>query len=241
MNELIKVENRDGIATCNARELHEYMEVSTRFNDWIKSRIEKYDFIAGVDYTSITGKKVTAQGNESSYIDYYITLDMAKELSMVENNEKGKEARKYFIAIEKKAKELIALPKTFAEALRLAADQQEKIEAQKNTILELTPKAEFYDTVADSKDAMQMRDVAAILNMPKWGRNKIFELLRARKVLDDRNVPYRKYQDALYFRVIETTTTDQYGCTHINLLTLVFQSGIDFIRKIINDYESKRL
>jgi phage antirepressor YoqD-like protein len=95
------------------------------------------------------------------------------------------------------------------------------------------PKVEFFDQVADSKDAIQMRDVAAVLNIPGWGRNKIFALLRQLKILDNRNIPYRAYQDKGYFRVIEQEFTDSEGETHINLKTLVYQSGVDFVRKVI--------
>jgi phage antirepressor YoqD-like protein len=78
-----------------------------------------------------------------------------------------------------------------------------------------------------------MRDVAAALNIPDLGRNKIFELLRKKGVLDDRNIPYREYQDRGYFRVIEQKWTDKEGETHINLKPLVYQRGIDFIRKVL--------
>jgi phage antirepressor YoqD-like protein len=95
------------------------------------------------------------------------------------------------------------------------------------------PKVEFFDQVADSKDVLQMRDVAAALNMPGWGRNKIFERLRNKGVFDERNVPYREFQDRKYFRVIEQKYTDSDGETHINLKTLVYQRGVEFIRTLL--------
>ncbi len=118
MDELIKIEEREGIATCNARDLHEFLEVKSRFNDWITGRIKKYDFVEGEDFTAITESKVTAQGNASEYMAYYISTDMAKELSMVENNDKGKQARKYFISIEKASKALALRFNDPAEAAR---------------------------------------------------------------------------------------------------------------------------
>jgi len=104
MNELIKIEKKEGIETVNARELHEFLGVQTQYKDWIRSRIEKFGFIENQDYIAIAEKKATAQGNQSEYKVHYISIDMAKELSMVENNEKGRQARQYFIAMEKKAK-----------------------------------------------------------------------------------------------------------------------------------------
>jgi len=111
------------------------------------------------------------------------------------------------------------------------ADLKAKAEADK-------PKVEFYDQVAGSGDAISIREVAAILNIPGWGQNRIFALLRGLKILDIRNVPYREYQDRGYFRVIEQKWTDKEGDTHINLKTLVYQKGVDFIRKIIQKQEA---
>ena len=79
-----------------------------------------------------------------------------------------------------------------------------------------------------------MRDVAAALNLPGWGRNKIFLYLRNNGILDEKNIPYRELQDRGYFRVVERTWTDAKGDTHISLTTLVYQRGIDYIRKMID-------
>ena len=104
MNELIKIENIKGIETCNARDLWIFLESKQKFADWIKNRIEKYEFIEGDGFITILGKTSEVGGRPT--IEYYLSLDMAKELSMVENNEKGKQARRYFIDCEKKLKEL---------------------------------------------------------------------------------------------------------------------------------------
>ena len=101
-NELIPLQpqtiNGNAVETVNAKELHEFLEVRSKFADWIKNRISEYDFTVNQDFTTVS--KNLENGGRS--IDYYITLDMAKELSMVERNEKGKQARKYFIECEKK-------------------------------------------------------------------------------------------------------------------------------------------
>jgi phage antirepressor YoqD-like protein len=116
---------------------------------------------------------------------------------------------------------------------RFEQEQELRKKAEKRlAIAEL--KAEFFDQVADSNDALPMRDVAAALNIPGLGRNKLFELLRKKGVLDNRNVPYREYQDRGYFRVIEPQWTDKEGDTHINLKSLVYQRGVDFIRKVLH-------
>ena len=98
MDELIPLQpqtiNGNAVETVNARELHTFLESKRQFADWIKNRISEYDFIENQDFVRFH-KKMKA--NNATMIEYHITLDMAKELSMVERNEKGKQARKYFI------------------------------------------------------------------------------------------------------------------------------------------------
>ena len=96
--ELIKVNKEN--KKVSARELHEFLEVETRFNDWFK-RMINYGFEENSEFRAITQKRVTAQGNMTTYIDYEITIDMAKEISMIQRTEKGKQARQYFIQCEK--------------------------------------------------------------------------------------------------------------------------------------------
>ena len=90
----------DSVNSVSARDLHRELEVKTRFNDWFKRQISKYEFVENRDFTAVTQNRVTAQGNNSKYIDYILTLDMAKELAMVEDNENGRKIRRYFIEIE---------------------------------------------------------------------------------------------------------------------------------------------
>jgi phage anti-repressor protein len=87
----------DTVQAVDARTLHQWLEVKSRFNDWIRNRISEYEFVENQDYISLTKNLVS--GGQST--DYLISLDMAKELSMVEKTAKGKEARQYFIACEK--------------------------------------------------------------------------------------------------------------------------------------------
>jgi len=103
MNEIIKIEQKNGIETVNARELHEFLESKYHFSDWIKSRIEKYGFEENTDFVKVS-EKIDTSGGVQSVIQYHISIDMAKQLSMVENNKKGIEARKYFINCEKALK-----------------------------------------------------------------------------------------------------------------------------------------
>ena len=118
MNELISLAqsaiNGELQQTVNAKELYEFLEVRSKFADWIKNRIADYDFQENQDF--ITLSKNLENGGRT--IEYYITLDMAKELSMVERNDKGREARKYFITCEKLAKQ--ASTASLSEQLKVA-------------------------------------------------------------------------------------------------------------------------
>lgn len=126
-------------------------------------------------------------------------------------------------------------PKTFAEALRLAAEQAEQLEKLAAENEKLLPKAEFFDAVTDSKSAISIGEVAKVLDVG-IGQNKLFAFLRERKILDSKNIPYQEYIDRGYFRTIEQKY-DVRGEVRISIKTLVFQKGIDFIRKQIQKEE----
>lgn len=125
------------------------------------------------------------------------------------------------------------VPQTFAEALMLAAKQQQLIEQQQKQIEAATPKIEFFDAVADSKDAIAMEAVAKTLNFRGVGRNKLFEILRDKQILLQNNMPYQKYIDREYFRTIEQKYTIPSGETRISIKTLVFQKGVNFIQGVL--------
>ena len=96
INGLININTNSEEITLSGRELHEFLEVKTRYNDWF-NRMVGYGFEENIDYRAITQKRATAQGNETTYIDHEIKLDMAKEIAMIQRSAKGRQARKYFI------------------------------------------------------------------------------------------------------------------------------------------------
>lgn len=125
------------------------------------------------------------------------------------------------------------VPRTFAEALRLAADQAEAIEQQHLRLAAAQPKVEFYDAVTGSKDAIEIGKVAKVLGVPGIGRNKLFAVLREQGVLRANNEPYQAHVDAGRFRVIEQRWTTPDGETRISIKTLVHQRGVDYIRRLL--------
>ena len=124
MNVLIKIQsqiiNGSAVETVSARELHSFLEVATRFDDWISTRIKEYDFINNQDFVCFTENSVKPNDGRPSQ-EYYITLYMAKGLSMVEHNEKGKQARKYFSEVSKLFPRGL---RTYAEAPRTSTSRR---------------------------------------------------------------------------------------------------------------------
>ena len=109
---------------------------------------------------------------------------------------------------------------------------QNIISQKDRQIEEMKPKAEFFDTVADSKTAISMNEVAKVLNIKGYGRNNLFEFLIENKVLDRWNVPYQRYIDNGWFRVIEQKYQKN-GEPVITTKTLAYQKGVDGIRRMI--------
>lgn len=221
MNELIKVNEAN--QTVSARDLYKALEVKYDFKRWVESNfkqfVENIDFFGG--HMDVRGNQY---GGEQTVVDYNLTINMAEHLCLMSQTEKGKQCRQYLIDLEKAWN---TPEQVMARALRIA---DETIKSLTVDVERMKPKEEFFDAVTDSKDAIPMGDVAKVLDMG-IGRNKLFEVLRNRGVLMADNRPYQKYIDSGYFRVVEQKYDKGYGETGINIKTLVFQKGIDFIRK----------
>ena len=153
MTELVKVEVKNGEQLVSARELHEFLEVGSKFNDWFK-RMCEYGFIENEDFVAITQKKVTAQGNESSFLDYILKISMAKEISMLQRNEKGSVARKYFIECERKLKEVTMdsymIEDRVERAMKWIEEEETRKRLELEVIKEQAPKVEYYEKVLRS-------------------------------------------------------------------------------------------
>ena len=108
---------------------------------------------------------------------------------------------------------------------------QKLLEEKEAKIAELTPKAEFYDTVANTESLLSMGDVAKTLDMGV-GRNKLYKFLRNKNVLMDNNIPYQKYVDAGYFKLIENHYMAGDNSV-VSTTTYVKQKGVDYIRKLL--------
>lgn len=211
MNELIKVEGRnigDGLVqTINARDLYQFLEVATRFNDWITSRIDQYGFQLNQDFVTFTEN--TVKGRPT--IEYAMTLDMGKELAMVERNEKGKQARLYFIECEKRAKSVASLPDFTDPAIsaRAWADQYEARKAAEVQLKAAKPAIDFVERYVEARTSQCITDVAKIIG---WKPRAFTKRLEQDGVIFMRGVwlPYQEHINAGRFEV-KTGENDGFG------------------------------
>jgi anti-repressor protein len=208
--------------TVSARELHEKLKIETPFRKWFP-RMCEYGFVDGIDYT--LDKFVHPQNGQET-ADYDVKFDMAKQICMIQRTEEGKKCRQYFIDLEKAWN---TPEQIMARALKLADRTINSLRIENEM---MKPKAAFFDAVADSKTAVSMNEVSKVLDIKGIGRNKLFEILRDKHVLDRRNIPYQKYVDLGWFRVIEQHYSRN-GEEQISFKTLVYQKGVEAIRKLL--------
>lgn len=203
MNQLIPLqETPEGVQAVMGRDLYQFLEVQSRYTTWIARLIEKYGFLAGQDFIPKMEESTGGRPSEN----HILTMDMAKEISMVQNNAKGRQARQYFIECERRAKEATpAIPQTYAEALRAAADHAERAalaerqaqEAHKQ--LEVArPKVEYHDQFIAESDLIQFRTLANQLNI---GEQKLRQALQQHGWIYD--VPCERWSNKQRRKVVE--------------------------------------
>jgi anti-repressor protein len=222
MNELIKIQTNENGHAVSARDLHEALGIQKHFTQWWENQTNMLHLTEEKDFLTL---RLESTGGRPS-TDYIIPLDIAKHLAMISGGENAHKIREYFIQVEKawNSPEMV-----MARSLKFAAKQ---LESYQKEIALLKPKAEFFDQVADSKTAIEIGEAAKVLNMG-IGRNKLFQFLREQGILMNNNQPYQQYIDRGYFRVIEQKYTKPDGTMHINIKTLVYQRGLDYIRKLL--------
>lgn len=157
MNFPIIQQHQDLQQAVSARELQEFLEIKDRFSVWIE-RMIGYGFVENQDYIGCSFYDTLARQHLR---DYFISIDMAKEISMIQRSDKGKQARQYFLECERKLKGQIvtpAIPQSFAEALQLAADQAKQLELA-------APKVNAYDKLIESTHLKSVGDVAKSIGL----------------------------------------------------------------------------
>lgn len=195
MNELIKIDYSNDRPAVSARELHEFLEVGADYRHWFP-RMCEYGFTEGQDFNPVKIDRVQQEGGRTVnriVEDAAVTIDMAKEICMLQRNEKGKIARQYFLQLEK---DWNSPEKVMARALRIA-DRRLKMLEEK--VEEDRPKVLFADSVTASKSSILVGELAKLLkqNGVHTGQNRLFETLRAKGYLirrqgNDYNMPTQK-------------------------------------------------
>lgn len=236
MNEIIKIDLNDNHEPIvSGRQLHEALQVKTRYNDWF-NRMTEYGFIENQDYLAITQKRVTAQGNSTNQVDHIIKLDMAKEIAMIQRTERGKQVRQYFIQVEK---DFNSPEKIMARALLMADQKVHKLEAQ---IEADRPKVLFADAVSASHTSILVGDLAKLISQNgfKIGANRLFSWLRDNGYLIKKrgaswNMPTQKSMELGLFEIKETNIQHADGHISINKTSKVTGKGQQyFINKFLN-------
>ncbi len=220
MNELIKINYESDRPTVLARDLHEFLKVKTAYKDWFP-RMCEYGFAEGEDYCSFLSDRSDGLPGKPRQ-DAQLTIDMAKEICMLQRNEKGKQARQYFLQLEREWNSPEAV---MSRALRMAEERLERFKAinanlsVQNAIMQ--PKAEYFDGLCDRESLTGIRETAKLLGIKQ---NDFVKWLIDHKYIyrDKRGrlMPYAEHVDSGLFTVKETYN-DKTDWTGVQMLITV--------------------
>ena len=243
MNELLKVEvNENQEPIISGRMLHEFLGVKTPYTQWFDRMID-YGFVENIDFLTVSQKCEIANGGYQNKIDHAIKLDMAKELAMIQRNEKGRQARQYFIEVEKEwnspdkvmARALIMANKTI-ESKNLVIEQQgRELEMKSQIISELKPKADYTDTILQSKALVNINQIAKDYGMSARKMNRLLADRGVQYKQGKQWLLYRKYHDKGYTssETVKIVHTD--GRTDVVMRTKWTQKGRLFIYRLLKE------
>jgi Phage anti-repressor protein len=239
LNELITITtNEVGEPTVLGRDLHEFLGVKTLYKDWFPRMVE-YGFTEGKDFNPLKNEQVRFEGNREvarELTDHLLTIDMAKEICMIQRTEVGKQARQYFIQVEK---DYNSPEKIMARALRIAEKElstlrlENKVQAQQ--IAELQPKATYYDLILQCPSLLSVTEIAKDYGLSAKGLNKILHDNGIQYSQSGVWFLYAKYQDKGY----TSTKTQNYnrpdGTQGSRVHTYWTQKGRLFLYGLLKD------
>lgn len=239
-NNMISINyDTNGNPTVLGRDLHELLRIKSRYNDWIRNIID-FGFEEGTDYLLVTKKLVTNNPKNpwTEVTDHQLTIDMAKQICMIQRSEEGRRYREYFLQIEKQWNTPEAV---MARALQMANKTVNNLKNQIDAVtkkLEIAaPKAEAFDGFMSTDTLRCFRDVCKDLGLA-LGANKFINLLIADKVLYRNNKgdiarPYQEYVTKGYFKMVERYS-NRSGNSYQQ--TMVTPKGMEWLRKRYKDY-----
>lgn len=234
MNELIQVTYENDRPTVLGRDLHELLEVNSNYTTWFK-RMCDYGFTENIDYaTCFPNLESENQHGGQNKIDHQLTIDMAKEICMLQRTEKGKQARQYFIQLEK---DWNSPEKVMARALQIARKELDSLRlinrVQQQQIAELSPKATYYDLVLQCSDLLTTTEIAKDYGVSAIWLNK---LLAKNKIQFKQSGIWILYQDFAEKGYTSTKTnsyTDKEGVVHTKAHTYWTQKGRLFLYEFL--------
>lgn len=219
--------------TVSARELHEKLGIKTKFPTWFE-RMTEYGFSENVDFKPISQKWETAQGNMTTSTDYEISMDMAKEICMIQRTPEGKKVRQYLIDLEKAWN---TPEQVMSRALKIADETINRLQTDVEKLTKdnkrMKPKEIFTDAVMASKQSILVGQLAKILRqngIEDIGQNKLFDYLRwAGYLIKQRgqnwNMPTQKSIDRGLFEIRESIHTNADGTTVVRHTPVVTPKG----------------
>ena len=232
MNQLIPIQTNDKMEpVISGRDLHQFLEVETPYTMWIK-RMMEYGFVEGTDFITILLESTGGRPSEN----HALKIDAAKEISMIQRNDKGKEARQYFIAVEK---EFNSPEKIMARALRIADETinnlklDNKIKDQR--IGELKPKADYVDAILKNKGLVTITQISKDYGLTGTAMNNKLHELGIQYKQSEQWLLYKAYQDKGYTfsETIDIVRSD--GRPDIKMNTKWTQKGRLFLYELLKE------
>lgn len=233
MNDLIKVTYDNDRATVSGRELHEKLEIKTPYTQWFE-RMAEYGFVENEDYIGLSQKCEKPSGGRPS-VDHQMTIEMAKQICMIQRTDAGRRYREYFLEIERKwndpqmvmARSLIYANKQLEILSGQLDAANARIEEANAQIEEAKPKVLFADAVKASKTSIMVGELAKLLrqNGVSIGQNRLFEWLRNNDYLmksgESYNLPTQKSMERGLFEIKESTYVTPDNCVHVSKTTKI--------------------
>lgn len=236
MKELIKISQSERGQVVNAKDLYRFLEYNaSHWKRWCERNIIKdIFFVENKDYVRLAHRE-----NGNDIIDFALTLNMAKELSMLSRTVKGKEAREYFIECESLVKNQvkpILLPSTYLEALKDLVFKEETILQLEEKNEKLQYRSDFVDVCFDAEGVFKFDEVAKILKL-NYGSITLYEKMREYGlIMKNSTIPYQKYVNNGYFKVVEQLVENK-NFNKLIATTYATQKGIGYIKKLLDDNE----
>ena len=244
MNDLITINYDSDKPTVSGRELHEALEVKTAYKDWFP-RMCEYGFTEGEDFNPLKNEQVRDEGGRQvtrEITDHQLTIPMAKEICMLQRNEKGKQFRQYFIKVEEawNSPEMV-MKRALEIANRKVEELKQRTFSLETQIEQDKPKVLFAQAVETAHTSILIGDLAKILkqNGVQTGQKRLFEQLRQEGYLmkggSSHNMPTQRAMEMGLFEVKESTINNPDGSIRINKTTKVTGKGQTyFINKFLS-------